>query len=290
MDQRSLLEDINADSVNEDHLPITWRVFAEEVKSVCSVAVPMVIVNASTFFLQTITLMMVGHLGKLAQSNTGVAISLCAVTGFSVIFGLASALETLCQDPLIAHEAGKFAVCLIPALFGFLLDAGFKSPMGPVGGAFAIGASYWLNVIVLALYIRFSDSCEKTRVPISMELFQGIGEFFRYAIPSAIMACLQWWSYEVTTLLAGLLQPNPELEISILAVCVSMNVTIYSIPESIGSSSFSFICFYGLSTRHPYRLESKRPLAWNNDWHNIPSDCAANHTGFYRLDKRGKTS
>ncbi|KAI9120167.1 hypothetical protein K1719_008815 [Acacia pycnantha] len=85
MDQRSLLEDRNADLVNEDHLPITWRVFAQEVKSVCSVAVPMVIVNASTFFLQTITLMMVGHLGKLAQSSTGVSISLCAVTGFSVI-------------------------------------------------------------------------------------------------------------------------------------------------------------------------------------------------------------
>lgn len=85
MDQTNLL-DKTADLVNEgDHLPITWRVFAQEVKLVCSVAVPMVIVNASTFFLQTITLMMVGHLGKLAQSSTGVSISLCAVTGFSVI-------------------------------------------------------------------------------------------------------------------------------------------------------------------------------------------------------------
>ncbi|KAI9077030.1 hypothetical protein K1719_041014 [Acacia pycnantha] len=335
MDQRSLLEDKNADLVNEDHLPITWRVFAQEVKSVCSVAVPMVIVNASTFFLQTITLMMVGHLGKLAQSSTGVAISLCAVTGFSVIFGLASALETLCgqtygakqyrkfgvqiqtgvfclilcclplcvlwlnlgkilvslgQDPLIAHEAGKFAVCLIPALFGYAILQAlvryylmqslisplvlsssftvcfhiafcwtlvFKSPMGPFGGAFAIGASYWLNVIVLALYMRFSNSCEKTRVPISMELFQGIGEFFRYAIPSAIMACLQWWSYEVTTLLAGLLRPNPELETSILAVCVSMNVTIYSIPESIGSAASARISnALGAGRPHVARLSA----------------------------------
>ncbi|XP_028779669.1 protein DETOXIFICATION 14-like [Neltuma alba] len=299
----------------EDHLSITWRVFAQEVKAVCCVAGPMVAVNASTFFLQTIALMMAGHLGKLAQSSTGVAISLCAVTGFSVIFGLASALETLCgqaygakqykkfgvqiqtgifclilcclplcvlwlnlgkllvllgQDPLIAHEAGEFAVCLIPALFGYAILQAlvryylmqslitplvlsssfiicfhivfcwtmvFKSGMGRFGGAFAIGISYWLNVILLALYMKFSDSCAKTRTPISMELFQGIGEFFRFAIPSAIMACLQWWSYEVTTLLAGLLRPNPELETSILAVCVSMNVTIYSIPESIGSAA-----------------------------------------------------
>ncbi|XP_028757814.1 protein DETOXIFICATION 14-like [Neltuma alba] len=313
--ERSLLEKNTDLEHEEDHLPITWRVFSKEVKAVCSVAGPMVAVNSSTFFLQTIALMMVGHLGKLAQSSTGVAISLCAVTGFSVIFGLASALETLCgqaygakqykkfgvqiqtgifclilcclplcvlwlnlgkllvllgQDPLIANEAGEFAVCLIPALFGYAILQAlvryylmqslisplvlsssfiicfhvaccwalvFKSGMGRFGGAFAIGISYWLNVILLALYMKFSDSCAKTRVPISMELFQGLGEFFRFAIPSAIMACLQWWSYEVTTLLAGLLRPNPELETSILAVCVSMNVTIYSIPESIGSAA-----------------------------------------------------
>ncbi|XP_028779695.1 protein DETOXIFICATION 14-like [Neltuma alba] len=311
--EKALL-DKNIEVANEEDLHITWRVFAKEVKEVCCVAGPMVTVNASTFFLQTITLMMVGHLGKLAQSSTGIAISLCAVTGFSVIFGMATALETLCgqaygakqykkfgvqiytgifclllcclplcvlwlnlgkllvllgQDPIIAHEAGKFAVCLIPSLFGYailqalvryylmqsliiplLLSSSFticfhiafcwtmvfKSGMGRFGGAFAIGASYWLNVILLALYMKFSGSCAKTRVPISMELFQGTGEFFRFAIPSAIMACLQWWSYELTTLLAGLL-PNPQLETSILAVCVSMNITIYSIPESIGSAA-----------------------------------------------------
>ncbi|KAK4260749.1 hypothetical protein QN277_003827 [Acacia crassicarpa] len=304
-----------ADEEDDDSMRLTCRVFFKEVKEVCFVAGPMVAVNSSTFFLQTIALMMVGHLGKLAQSSTGVAISLCAVTGFSVIFGLASALETLCgqaygakqyrkfgvqiqtgifclllcciplslfwlnlgrvlvllgQDPLIAREAGKFAVCLIPALFGyatlqalvryylmqslitplvfcssfticfhvvFCWTMIFKSGLGRFGGAFAIGTSYWLNAILLALYMKFSDSCAKTRAPISMELFHGIRDFFALAIPSAIMACLQWWSYEVTTLLAGLLRPNPQLETSILAVCVSMNVTIYSVPESIGSAA-----------------------------------------------------
>ncbi|KAI9077027.1 hypothetical protein K1719_041011 [Acacia pycnantha] len=283
--EKALLEKNIEEGNEEDHLHITWRVFNKEVKEVCCVAGPMVVVNASTFFLQTITLMMVGHLGKLAQSSTGIAISLCAVTGFSVIFGMATALETLCgqaygakqyqkfgvqihtgmfclilcclpicvlwlnlgkllvlvgQDPLIAHEADKFAVCLIPALFGYstlqalvryylmqsliiplMLSSSFticfhvafswtmvfKSGMGRFGGAFAIGTSYWLNVITLALYMKFSDSCAKTRVPVSMELFCGIGGFFRFAIPSSIMAC------------------------------VSMNVTIYSIPESIGSAA-----------------------------------------------------
>ncbi|KAI9120171.1 hypothetical protein K1719_008819 [Acacia pycnantha] len=293
---KNLLEK-NTELVNqEDHLRLTWCVLAKEAKEVCYLAGPMVAVNYSTYFLQTISLMMVGHLGELAQSSTAVSISLCAVTGFSVIFGMASALETLCgqaygakqykkfgvqfqtgifcvivccvpfcvlwlyvgrllvlvgQDPLIAHEAGKFSVCLIPALFGYAIlqvliryylmqslitplilssliticfhvafcwTLVFKSSMGRFGGAFAIGTSYWLNVFILALYMKFSDSCAKTRVSISMEIFHGIGEFFRFAIPSAIMICFQWWSYEVGMLLAGLLRPNPGLESSILAV------------------------------------------------------------------------
>ncbi|XP_054808157.1 protein DETOXIFICATION 14-like isoform X1 [Prosopis cineraria] len=313
---KNLLES-NAELIlnQEDHLHLTWRVLAREVKEVCYVAGPMVAVNYSTFFLQTISLMMVGQLGKLVQSSTGVAMSLCAVTGFSIMFGMASALETLCgqaygakqykkfgvqiqtgifclilccipvsvlwlnlgkilvllgQDPLISHEAGKFAICLIPALFGYatlqaliryylmqslitplVLSSSFticfhvvfswtlvfKSNLGRFGGAFAIGTSYWLNVTILALYMKFSNSCANTRVPISMELFHGIREYFGMAVPSTIMACFQWWSYEVTILLAGLLRPNPELETSILAVCVSMNYAIYAIPESIGSAA-----------------------------------------------------
>ncbi|KAF7808811.1 protein DETOXIFICATION 14-like [Senna tora] len=82
----------------------------------------------------------------------------------------------------------------------------------------------------------FSASCAMTRVPISMELFHGIGEFFSFAIPSAGMICLEWWSYELLTLLSGLL-PNPELETSILSICLSITTTIYSIPEAVGSAA-----------------------------------------------------
>jgi MATE family multidrug resistance protein len=58
---------------------------------------------------------------------------------------------------------------------------------GNLGAAVAISISYWLNVILLGLYMKYSSACKKTLVPISMELFQGIGEFFRFAIPSAVM-------------------------------------------------------------------------------------------------------
>ncbi|XP_020966772.1 protein DETOXIFICATION 14 isoform X4 [Arachis ipaensis] len=293
---------------------ITWSVLAKEIKGVGYLALPMITVNLSTYFLQIISIMMVGHLGKLALSSTAIATSLCAVSGFSVIFGMSCALETLggqaygakqyrrfgvqiytsivalslaciplsllwiclgkimvlCgQDPLISQEAGKFAVCLIPALFAyaslhtfiryFLLQSlifplimsscvtfcfhiafcwilVFQFQLGNLGAAFSLGISYWLNVILLGLYMKFSAKCEKTRAPISMDLFHGLGEFLCYAVPSAGMICLEWWSFELLTLLSGLL-PNPQLEASVLSICYSITTTIYTMPEAIGSAA-----------------------------------------------------
>lgn len=124
------------------------------------------------------------------------------------------------QDPQISYEAGKFTRSLVPALFAYaflqpliryfqaqslttpmLISSSvallfhiplcyvlvFKSGMSNLGAALAMGISYWSNVIFLVLYIKYSSACAKTSAPISMELFQGIGEFFRLAIPSAVM-------------------------------------------------------------------------------------------------------
>lgn len=173
------------------------------------------------------------------------------------------------QDPLIAHEAGRFTIWLLPALFAYailqplvryfqiqsllipmLLSSCvtlcihiplcwalvFKTGLNNIGGAIAMSISIWLNVIFLGLYMRYSSSCAKTRAPISMELFQGIWEFFRFAIPSAVMVCLEWWSYELIVLLSGLL-PNPQLETSVLSVCLNTIATLYTIPFGIGAAA-----------------------------------------------------
>ena len=124
------------------------------------------------------------------------------------------------QDPQISHEAGKFTIYLVPALFAYAIlqplvrylqmqslifpmlvsscatlcfhgplcwALVFKAGLRNVGGAIAISISMWSNAILLGLYMRYSSACAKTRVPFSEELFQGIGEFFRYAVPSALM-------------------------------------------------------------------------------------------------------
>ncbi|XP_061351421.1 protein DETOXIFICATION 12-like [Gastrolobium bilobum] len=188
------------------------------------------------------------------------------------------------QDPLIAHEAGKFTIWLLPALFAHAIlqplvryfqiqslllpmfisscvtlcihiplcwALVFKTGLNYVGGALAFSISIWSNVIFLGLYMRYSSACAKTRAPISVELFQGIGEFFRFAIPSTVMICLEYWSFELLVVLSGLL-PNPQLETSVLSVCLNTIATLYTIPFGIGASA---------STRVSNELGAGNPYA-----------------------------
>ncbi|KAK9676286.1 hypothetical protein RND81_11G066700 [Saponaria officinalis] len=173
------------------------------------------------------------------------------------------------QDPAISYEAGRFSASLVPTLFAHAVlqplvryfqvqsmvmpmvisscttlclhiplcwALVFKSGLKNLGAAVSMSISIWLNAIFLALYMKFSTSCEATRSPPSMEIFHGIKEFFSYAIPSATMVCLEWWSFELLILLSGLL-PHPELETSVLSVCLSTISTLYSIPYGVGAAA-----------------------------------------------------
>ncbi|XP_050221450.1 protein DETOXIFICATION 12-like [Mercurialis annua] len=292
---------------------VTWGGFREEVKKQGYLSGPMAAVVLSQYLLQVISLMMVGHLGKLALSSSAIAISLAGVTGFSLLLGMSSALETLCgqaygakqykklgilthtaifclilvcipvsiiwifmgrvlvfigQDPEISYAAGKFVMWLVPSLFAYAILQPliryfqmqsliapmlisscvtlcfhipicwvlvFKSGLENVGAALAMCISNWLNVIVLGLFMKYSSSCDETRAPVSMELFHGIREFFGLAVPSAVMTCLEWWTFELLVLLSGLL-PNPQLETSVLSVCIETVSTLYAIPYGFGAA------------------------------------------------------
>ncbi|CAN1122693.1 Protein DETOXIFICATION 7 [Linum perenne] len=167
-----------------------------------------------------------------------------------VWFFLDELLISIGQDPEISRAACQYAISLIPALFGdailqslnryfqsqgltlpMLLSSvaalcvhvptcwalSYKCGLGNVGAAFSIGLAYWLNVLLLVCYMRWSSSCEKTRVMCWNDVVPSVKEFWRFAIPSAVMACLEWWTFELLVLLAGLL-PNAALETSVLSI------------------------------------------------------------------------
>ncbi|XVE80023.1 hypothetical protein DITRI_Ditri14bG0105500 [Diplodiscus trichospermus] len=284
-----------------------------EVKKQLLLAGPLVSVNLLIFALQIISVMFVGHLGNLALSGASMATSFASVTGFSLLKGMASALDTFCgqsygakqyqtlgihlqramivlllvsiplaliwanavdillffrQDPEISAEAGQYARFMLPSIFGFAIQechirflqtqnnvvpmvaiSGFttllhilicwilvfKSGLGNKGAALANTFSYWINALLLVLYVRISPSCKKTWTGYSKEAFHGIPKFLRLSIPSAIMLCLEIWSFEMMVLLSGLL-PNPKLETSVLAISLNTCSTIYMIPLGLSAA------------------------------------------------------
>ncbi|KAK3225227.1 hypothetical protein Dsin_005089 [Dipteronia sinensis] len=304
---------VNRETRDDNENGFGRKKISEEVKKQLWLAGPMISVSLLQFCLQMISVMFVGHLGELALSGASVATSFATVTGFSLLMGMASALETLCgqsygakqyrlmgihmqramlilliasiplafvwantksllilahQDPQIAEEAGIYAQFMIPSLFAYgllqclirflqtqnivfpmMLSSGitlmlhfpicwflvFKSGLGSRGAAVANSVSYWINVVLLAAYVKFSSSCQKTWTGFSMEAFHNIVNFLRLAIPSAVMVCLEMWSFEMMVLLSGLL-PNPTLETSVLSISLNTSATVWMIPFGLGGA------------------------------------------------------
>nr|CAB3473053.1 unnamed protein product [Digitaria exilis] len=193
-------------------------------------------------------------------------------------------LVLLGQDERIAGEAGEYARWLIPSLavsvplqchVRFLQAQGlvlpvmassaatalchlavcwalvFKAGMGSKGAALSNAVSYAANTAMLAMYVRLSRACRETWSGFSMEAFRELRRFADLAAPSALMICLEWWAFEILVLLSGLL-PNPQLETSVLSICLNTGILLFMIPLGLSSA---------VSTRVSNELGAGQPQA-----------------------------
>ncbi|KAL5079523.1 hypothetical protein RYX36_007944 [Vicia faba] len=300
----------------------------EEVNKALWLAGPLIFVNLLNYSLQVIAIMFVGHVGELPLAGASMATAFATATGFNVMVGLASALDTVCgqsygakqyrmlgihmqraililmtasipisfiwintkpilislgQDPEISTEAGNYAKLMVPSIFAYgliqclnrflqaqnivfpmmfisgiitLLHAllcwilVYKSGLGSSGAALANSISYWLNVTMLSLYVKFSPSCIKTWTGFSKEALHNIPVFLRIATPSTIMVCLELWSFESLVIISGLL-PNPKLETSVLSICLNTISAAWMIPLGL-SGAVSIRVSNELGAGHPW--------------------------------------
>uniref|UniRef100_A0A453QJR6 Protein TRANSPARENT TESTA 12 n=1 Tax=Aegilops tauschii subsp. strangulata TaxID=200361 RepID=A0A453QJR6_AEGTS len=188
------------------------------------------------------------------------------------------------QDPEIAAGAGTYIRWMIPALFFYgwlqchvrflqaqklvvpvMLSSGatavshvlvcwalvYRLRLGIRGAALANAVSYLTNVSILAVYVRVSPSCKKSWMGFSFEAFHGLIPFLKLAVPSALMVCMEWWSFEVMVILSGLL-PNPKLETAVLSICLNTNSLVCTVPNGLSSA---------ISTRVSNELGAGRPRA-----------------------------
>ncbi|KAF8111346.1 hypothetical protein N665_0076s0321 [Sinapis alba] len=196
--------------------------------------------------------------------------TLCGQAYGAKLYGkLEHILVLVHQDKSISSVAGSYARYMIPSLFAYgllqcinrFLQAQnnvfpvfvcsgittclhlllcwlfvLKTSLGYRGAALAISISYWFNVILLSCYVKFSASCSHSWTGLSKEAFHEIYDFSKIAFPSAVMVCLELWSFELLVLASGLL-PNPVLETSVLSICLNTSLTIWQVSVGLGGAA-----------------------------------------------------
>ncbi|KAK3437710.1 hypothetical protein EUGRSUZ_C02273 [Eucalyptus grandis] len=240
----------------------------------------LVLVNPIIHCLQVISAMFVGHLRELALLGAYTATSLASMTSFSccsygakqccslgihmqramIVLLSASILSTILlanadqillffkQDPNLLAEVETDARFMIPSIFVCALlqcHAKFLQMQN--------------NGIPMMISSNL-PSCKRTWTGSSKEASHGIPGFLKLAIPSAVMLCLQSWSFEMMVLLSGLL-PNTKLETSLLSIRYICTTQFFI----LNTGCFVYMMPFGLSgsinTRISNELSAGRPQA-----------------------------
>jgi MATE family multidrug resistance protein len=89
--------------------------------------------------------------------------------------------------------------------------------LGFAGAAAATSVSLWASFLMLAAYVALSDTFRDTWGGFTAEAFRHVLPGLKLAAASAVMVCLEYWSFEILVLLAGLM-PQSQLSTSIIAM------------------------------------------------------------------------
>lgn len=160
------------------------------------------------------------HMLGIHIQRAMIVLSIVSVFLSIICLNTKTILIAMHQDHEISEEAGKYALFLIPSIFSYgllqclvrflqtqnivfpmVLCSGitaflhillcwvlvFKSKLGSSGAALANSISSWINVLLIALYVKFSSSCTNTWPGFSKDALHKIPTFLKISIPSALM-------------------------------------------------------------------------------------------------------
>ncbi|KAK3742751.1 hypothetical protein QZH41_018960 [Actinostola sp. cb2023] len=85
---------------------------------------------------------------------------------------------------------------------------------GFMGVAMVLVIGYYIQVVLLLLYIVLKKVYKKTWMGWSIECLYDWKEFIALAFPGMLMVCMEWWTFEVGTFLMGKLSISPKLAVT----------------------------------------------------------------------------
>ncbi|XP_044795104.1 multidrug and toxin extrusion protein 2 isoform X6 [Bubalus bubalis] len=202
------------------------------------------------------------HVGVILQRGMLVLL-LCCLPCWALFLNTQLILLLCRQDPAVSRLAQEYVQVYIPGLpanFLYSLQAKYLQNQGIVwpqvfsgivgncvnglanyilvsvlgqgvrGSAFANTISQFSQAVFLLFYIVLKKLHLETWAGWSWECLQDWGPFFRLAIPSMLMLCIEWWAYEIGSFLVGLLSV---LDLSAQAVIYEVATVVYMIPMGL---------------------------------------------------------
>ncbi|GAA0152235.1 transporter [Lithospermum erythrorhizon] len=108
-----------------------------------------------------------------------------------------------------------------------------RMKFGVAGVAASSATSNVIVLVTLVLYIWFKGLHEPTWTKPSLECLTGWAPLIRLAGPSCVSVCLEWWWYEIMTILCGLLA-DPKATVASMGVLIQTTSLLYVFPSSLG--------------------------------------------------------
>ncbi|XP_024608262.1 multidrug and toxin extrusion protein 2-like isoform X11 [Neophocaena asiaeorientalis asiaeorientalis] len=208
------------------------------------------------------------HVGVILQRGALVLL-LCCFPCWALFLNTQHILLLCRQDPAVSRLAQEYVHVYIPALPAnflysllakYLQNQGITWPqvLSGVVGNCVNGLANYVLVSVLGLGVRGS-ACANTVSQFTQAVFlllcvvkkklhldtwagwssqclQGWGPFFRLAVPSMLMTCIEWWAYEIGSFLMGRLSV---LDLSAQAIIYEVATVVYMIPMGLSIA----VCF-----------------------------------------------
>lgn len=204
----------------------------------------------------------------LALQRTILILLLVSIPISGLWYNLESILLALRQDPAITAVAGVYCFWSLPDLLAnsflqplriYLKSQGLATPMFWCSAAAVVLhvplnillvfvlelgvpgvalAAVWTNfnmVLFILSYLWYSGALKGTWVPWSVKCLREWCPLLSLALPSCLAVCLEWWWYEIMTVVAGYL-PNPQVAVATTAIVIQTTSLMYTFPQALSSS------------------------------------------------------
>ncbi|XP_039218187.1 multidrug and toxin extrusion protein 2-like isoform X2 [Crotalus tigris] len=106
--------------------------------------------------------------------------------------------------------------------------------LGVVGSAWANTLSQNLQAFLLFLFIWWRKIHKETWGGWTMDCLQEWGPFVRLALPSMFMICIEWWTFEIGSFLAGLMST---VELGAQSIIYELSTIAYLLPQGMSVAS-----------------------------------------------------